>query len=65
MQFMCNGAMNERNTVEFLRAGAIAVGMGNWLTGDGTWSAEQIRQRARVLKEAIRTARDPQTTRFA
>jgi 2-dehydro-3-deoxyphosphogluconate aldolase / (4S)-4-hydroxy-2-oxoglutarate aldolase len=61
MRFMCNGAMNERNTIEFLRAGAFAVGMGGWLTGDGTWSTDQIRQRARTLKAAIYTANDPYT----
>lgn len=61
MRFMCNGAMNERNTIEFLRAGALAVGMGGWLTGDGTWSTDQIRQRARTLKAAIYTAHDPYT----
>jgi len=64
MRFMCNGAMNERNTIEFLRAGAMAVGMGGWLTGDGTWSAEQIRERARLLKAAVYRAHDPYT-RFA
>lgn len=64
MRFMCNGAINEHNTVEFLKAGAVAVGMGNWLTGDGTWSTEQIRQRAQTLKKAIQSAREPHT-RFA
>jgi 2-dehydro-3-deoxyphosphogluconate aldolase/(4S)-4-hydroxy-2-oxoglutarate aldolase len=64
MKFMCNGAMNERNTTEFLRAGAVAVGMGNWLTGDGTWSQDRIRERARLLNAAIYMAEDPYT-RFA
>lgn len=57
MRFMCNGAMNAQNTREFLGAGAAACGLGGWLVGDGTWPPSRLRSRARVLVNAVRSAR--------
>lgn len=56
MTFMCNGGINDRNAREFILAGAVACGMGGWLVGDGSWSASQLRSRARILVNAVRTA---------
>ncbi|MGJ3240298.1 MAG: bifunctional 4-hydroxy-2-oxoglutarate aldolase/2-dehydro-3-deoxy-phosphogluconate aldolase [Anaerolineae bacterium] len=58
MKFMCNGAMTDENAREFIQAGAVAAGMGGWLTGDGTWSDSRLRSRARILVNAIESARD-------
>ncbi len=58
MTFMCNGAMDDQNAREFLLAGAVACGMGGWLVGDGAWSKSQLRSRARILVNAVRSARD-------
>lgn len=60
MKFMCNGGVNADNTPAFLDAGAIAIGMGGWLTGDGTWTPSKWRSRAQVLKNAIAQARGEQ-----
>lgn len=57
MTFMCNGAVNDQNAREFIRAGAVACGMGAWLVGDGTWSKSQLRSRARILVNAVASAR--------
>ena len=54
MRFMCNGAMDDQNAREFMRAGALACGMGGWLVGDGTWSRSRLRSRARILVNAVR-----------
>lgn len=53
LRFMCNGGMNAENAGSFIRAGAKAVGMAGWLSGDGTWTAEVLRDRARQLRQAI------------
>ena len=53
MKFMCNGGMDADNAREFIQAGAIAVGMAAWLTGDGTWPESRLRSRARVLVNAV------------
>ena len=58
IRFMCNGAMNAQNAREFIRAGAVACGMGGWLVGDGTWSRSRIRSRARILVNAVESGRD-------
>ncbi|MCY4019361.1 MAG: bifunctional 4-hydroxy-2-oxoglutarate aldolase/2-dehydro-3-deoxy-phosphogluconate aldolase [Chloroflexi bacterium] len=58
MAFMCNGAMDDYNAREFIAAGALACGMGGWLVGDGTWSKSQLRSRARILTNAVASARD-------
>lgn len=57
MTFMCNGAMDDQNARDFIRAGAVACGMGGWLVGDGTWSKSRLRSRARILVNAVASAR--------
>jgi 2-dehydro-3-deoxyphosphogluconate aldolase / (4S)-4-hydroxy-2-oxoglutarate aldolase len=57
MKFMCNGGMNDNNSRELIQAGAVAVGMASWLTGDGTWTDSRLRSRARVLVNAVAVAR--------
>ncbi len=57
MTFMCNGAMDDRNAREFIQAGAVACGMGGWLVGDGTWSKSRLRSRARILANAVSSAK--------
>ena len=57
MTFMCNGAINDQNAREFIRAGAVACGMGPWLVGDGTWSKSQLRSRARILVNSVASGR--------
>ncbi len=57
MRFMCNGAMDAQNAREFIQAGAAACGMGGWLVGDGSWSKSRLRSRARILVNAVRSAR--------
>ena len=57
MTFMCNGAMDDQNAREFLLAGAVACGMGGWLVGDGAWSKSRLRSRARILVNAVASAR--------
>jgi len=57
MKFMCNGAMNADTTRELIQSGAVAVGMGGWLTGDGTWTDSKLRSRAHVLKNAVAAGR--------
>ena len=57
MTFMCNGAINDQNARDFLQAGAVACGMGGWLVGDGTWSKSKLRSRARIMVNAVRSAR--------
>ena len=58
MRFMCNGAVNDENSRAFIQAGATAIGMGGWLTGDGTWSDSRIRSRAHILVNAIESGRE-------
>ena len=57
MTFMCNGAMDDQNAREFIQAGAVACGMGGWLVGDGTWSKSRLRSRARILANAVSSAK--------
>ncbi len=58
IRFMCNGAIKDQNAREFVRAGAVACGMGPWLVGDGTWSRSRIRSRARILANAVEAGRE-------
>lgn len=58
MTFMCNGAMTNENARDFIQAGALACGMGGWLVGDGTWSDSKLRSRARILINAVESARE-------
>jgi 2-dehydro-3-deoxyphosphogluconate aldolase / (4S)-4-hydroxy-2-oxoglutarate aldolase len=57
MKFMCNGAMNQENARAFIQAGAVAVGMGSWLTGTGSSPLESIRARATTLKTTVTRAK--------
>lgn len=57
MTFMCNGAMDDQNAREFIQAGAVACGMGGWLVGDGSWSKSRLRSRARILVNAVGSAK--------
>lgn len=58
MRFMCNGAMNDQNARELIQAGAVAVGMGGWLVGDGSWGKSRLRSRARILVNAVGSVED-------
>lgn len=60
MRFMCNGGLTDQNAREFITAGAVAVGMGSWLTGDGTWTPSRLRSRARLLRTTVDSARTGQ-----
>lgn len=53
IKFMCNGGTNDVTVREFIGAGAVACGMANWLTGDGTTSLDTIRHRARTLRQIV------------
>lgn len=54
---MANGGTSDANIGAFLQAGALACGMGSWLTGDGTWPAEEIARRARRLVDIVTATR--------
>jgi 2-dehydro-3-deoxyphosphogluconate aldolase/(4S)-4-hydroxy-2-oxoglutarate aldolase len=58
VNFLCNGGMNHTNVGDFIKAGAIACGLGSWLTGDGTASLDTIRKRARLLRDIVDAARE-------
>jgi 2-dehydro-3-deoxyphosphogluconate aldolase/(4S)-4-hydroxy-2-oxoglutarate aldolase len=62
MKFMCNGAMNQENARAFIAAGAVAAGMGGWLTGNGSTPQESIRARTRTLVTTIQAAKTGDTT---
>ncbi len=57
ISFCCNGGMSDQNVGDFIRAGAVACGMANWLTGDGTWPLSKIAERAHLLLEIVAAAR--------
>lgn len=57
MNFLANGGINAETTKMFIAAGAVAVGASSWLTGDGTWSSDKIRERARLLVQAVAEGR--------
>jgi 2-dehydro-3-deoxyphosphogluconate aldolase / (4S)-4-hydroxy-2-oxoglutarate aldolase len=56
--FMCNGGITDTNAGDFIRAGALACGVSGWLTGDGTWPLETVRERGARLLDVIRAARE-------
>ncbi|MBE2182354.1 MAG: bifunctional 4-hydroxy-2-oxoglutarate aldolase/2-dehydro-3-deoxy-phosphogluconate aldolase [Anaerolineae bacterium] len=56
--FCCNGGMSDQNVGDFIRAGAVACGMANWLTGDGTWPLSKIADRAQLLLDIVSAARE-------
>ena len=45
--------MNDQNARELIQAGAVAVGMGGWLVGDGSWGKSRLRSRSRILVNAV------------
>lgn len=55
--FMCNGGISDENAGAFLKAGAAACGVAGWLTGDGTWPLDKVRQRADSLRRAVASVR--------
>jgi 2-dehydro-3-deoxyphosphogluconate aldolase/(4S)-4-hydroxy-2-oxoglutarate aldolase len=55
--FMCNGGITDENAGAFLKAGAAACGVAGWLTGDGSWPLDKIRQRAESLRRAVEAIR--------
>jgi 2-dehydro-3-deoxyphosphogluconate aldolase/(4S)-4-hydroxy-2-oxoglutarate aldolase len=52
MQFLANGGITGDNTAAYLKAGALCCGLSGWLTGDGSWPLDTIRQRARQVVSA-------------
>ena len=60
IKFMANGGMSEMNAGEFIKAGAVACGMANWLTGDGAMPLDLIGQRAQLLRNIVDAARSGQ-----
>jgi 2-dehydro-3-deoxyphosphogluconate aldolase/(4S)-4-hydroxy-2-oxoglutarate aldolase len=57
VKYMCNGGTHDGNVGDFIRAGAIACGLGSWLTGDGSMPVETLRLRARRLRAEVEDAR--------
>lgn len=57
MSFLANGGIDGENTRDYIAAGAMCCGLSGWLTGDGTWPLEKIRERARVLVAAVEAGR--------
>lgn len=56
--FICNGGINAENIGAFLRAGAVACGVGgDALAGDGSRPVEEIRAAAARLVAEVREAR--------
>jgi 2-dehydro-3-deoxyphosphogluconate aldolase/(4S)-4-hydroxy-2-oxoglutarate aldolase len=53
MSFLANGGITAENAGVYLAAGAMCCGASGWLTGDGTWSQDKIRERAGQLVAAI------------
>jgi len=53
IRFMCNGAVDGDNIPQFMKAGAVAAGMGGWLTGNGDMPESLMRSRAQALREGI------------
>lgn len=57
MSFLANGGVNGENTRDYIASGAMCCGLSGWLTGDGTWPLDKIRERARVLVAAVAAGR--------
>lgn len=60
IKFICNGGMTGENAPQFIKAGAVAAGMAAWVTGDGTWPLDTIRQRAKIIRDGIDAVRSGQ-----
>lgn len=58
IKFLANGGITGENTAAYLKAGAMCCGLSGWLTGDGTWPVDKIRERARQVVMAAAEARD-------
>lgn len=56
LKFMCNGGMTADNSVDFLKAGAVACGMAGWLTGNGSTPESLLRSRAEAMRQAVQLA---------
>lgn len=54
---MANGGTTDANIGAFIQAGALACGMGSWLTGDGSMPADEIARRACRLVDIVTAAR--------
>jgi 2-dehydro-3-deoxyphosphogluconate aldolase/(4S)-4-hydroxy-2-oxoglutarate aldolase len=58
LNIMCNGGMDADNAHELIKAGAVAVGMAGWLTGNGKPLADEtLRHRAELLTNAVKSAK--------
>ena len=57
MSFLANGGINAENTREYIAAGAMCCGASGWLTGDGSWPLEKVRDRARQLVASVEAGR--------
>jgi len=57
MSFLANGGINGDNTRDYIAAGAMCCGLSSWLTGDGTWPLDKIRERAKTLIAAVEAGR--------
>jgi 2-dehydro-3-deoxyphosphogluconate aldolase/(4S)-4-hydroxy-2-oxoglutarate aldolase len=54
------GGITDKNAGEFIRAGAVAVGLGSWLVSEDEAIAKRwqpLRERLRVLREALAKAK--------
>jgi len=63
IKFLANGGMNDSNAIDFLKAGAVACGMANWLTGDGHMALDVIARRAKILRDSVDALRAGQRER--
>lgn len=57
IKFMATGGIDEKNLVEFFRAGAVAVGLGSSLVGKSNTAPAEITARAQATLAAIADAR--------
>jgi 2-dehydro-3-deoxyphosphogluconate aldolase/(4S)-4-hydroxy-2-oxoglutarate aldolase len=65
INFICNGGMTDQNVGDFLRAGAVACGMANWLTGSGSMPMDELARRARILREIVTSIQTRQPQRVS
>ncbi len=57
IKFMCNGGTDDSNSIDFLKAGAVACGMAGWLTGNGHTPLDVIARRAKLLRAGVTALR--------
>ncbi|MAS32716.1 MAG: 2-dehydro-3-deoxyphosphogluconate aldolase [Anaerolineaceae bacterium] len=53
MQFLVNGGISADNAGDYMQAGAFCCGLSGWLTGDGTWPLDKIRERAKRIVSVV------------